>query len=64
MSFNYVIKNEDGEFYNGNVYGDCRDWTKEIREGFNGAFRYTLQGAFAKIARFPYYFSGCTIEKV
>lgn len=62
MSFNYVIKNAEGLFFNGCAYGDGRDWTNETREGYNGAFRYTLAGAYRKIETFPAMFGGCTVE--
>lgn len=64
MTFDYVIKNNSGLFFNGCAYGDARDWTKESREGFGGAFRYTQAGAYRKIETFPAMFGGCTVERV
>jgi len=62
-SYDYVIQNSDGEYYRGSSYGDGRDWTPELREGFDGAFGYTENGAYTRLSQFPTMFANCTIEK-
>ena len=64
MKFEYLIKRKtDNKLYNGKAYGDNRDWTNEKREGFDGAFAYTQNGAFAKISKFPIMFQDCEIVR-
>ena len=60
----YYIVNSSGLYYRGTAYGDEKDWTNEKICGINGAFRYTLNGAWKKICRFPIMFDGCEVVKI
>lgn len=57
---NYAIKNQEGFFYNGNAYGDHRDFTDKKMY----VWRYTEQGAYREKDLFPAMFSTCTIERL
>ena len=48
-----MITNRDGLFYRGTDYGDGRDWTDQT----DGAYHYTLDGAWKKICTFPLMFN-------
>ena len=63
FTFDHIIQNCHGKYYNGCAYGDERDWTEEVREGYNGAFGYTENGAYARLTQFPAMFRNCTIVK-
>ena len=54
--FRYAITRKDGRRYNGNAYGDDRDW-------HGTPYTYTRHGAEMKIERFPEYFQGCTVTR-
>ena len=58
---NYYILNADGLYYRGTSYGDERDWTNEKRGCVDGAFSYSLDGAWKKICNFPSMFAGCEV---
>jgi len=63
FTFEYIIQDSTGLYYRGTSYGDARDWTKEKREGFDGAFHYTIDGAWKKICTFPMMFEGCKVVR-
>jgi len=63
LKFEYAIKRPDGKFYRGTAYGGEKDWTSEKREGFDGAFHYTKEGAYKKIKAFPAMFESCSVIK-
>lgn len=56
----YAIQNKDGQFYNGNAYGDSRDWSTDAKF----AFTYSEKRAEMKMDAFPSYFAGCKIVPV
>lgn len=58
--FEYALKNKAGLYYNGNAYGDHRDWTSRENE----AYTYTEKGAYRKKDLFPAYFGDCVVEKI
>ena len=62
-TFKYMITNRDGLFYRGTAYGDGRDWTDEKREWCDGAYHYTLDGAWKKICTFPLMFAECEVVR-
>lgn len=53
----YAIQNQKGEYYNGNAYGDHRDWTTVPMN----VFSYTQQGAHHKLDLFPAMFNNCKV---
>ena len=55
LKFTHAIVRSDGQAYTGSVYGDSRDWTKNMGK----AFAYTAAGASRDIAAFPVMFDGC-----
>ena len=57
MMFEYAIRRNDGKFYNGNAYGDERDWTSVPME----VYTYTEAGAYRKIQAFPVMFANCSV---
>ena len=60
LIFEYAIQNQKGEFYNGNCYGDQRDWTKVPMH----IFTYTEQGAYKKLDLFPAMFNNCKVVHI
>lgn len=44
MNFDYAIKNQNGKYYRGSVYGNEKDWTNNPQE----IFTYSLKEAHKK----------------
>jgi hypothetical protein len=59
LIFEYAIKNKSGLFYNGNAYGDSRDWSSIPMD----VYTYTEAGAYRKISLFPAMFAGCEVVR-
>ena len=57
IKLEYAIQNKDGELYNGNCYGDHRDWTKTSMD----VFAYTEQRALHKMNLYPAMFGNCKV---
>jgi hypothetical protein len=62
--YNYAIANENGLYYRGTAYGDDRDWTTETRGWCDGAYTYSLNGAWRKICAFPEMFDKCEVIRL
>ena len=60
----YFIVNPSGLYHRGTTYGGEKDWTNEKSCGVRGAFRYTLNGAWKNICKFPRKFDGCEVVKI
>jgi hypothetical protein len=60
MLFEYAIRNPDGLFYRGSVYGDSRDWTDSRFD----MFTYTEMGAYRKLDLFPAMFADCVVVRL
>jgi hypothetical protein len=59
IKFEYAIKNKSGLYYNGNAYGDFRDWSSIPMD----VYTYTEAGAYLKMSRFPVMFAGCEVVR-
>lgn len=59
LQFDYAIRNDSGLYYNGNAYGDSRDWTAVA----SLVFTYSEAGAHRKVSLFPVMFANCQVVR-